>query len=349
MVSQFVTGSFEKTEAYSASYEQNGKKTYLIEDAINLVWGFFGRVSVDLDSSERGSPYSIKKMNTKSTDSLTGSEESTSSQENMDQLVNEFDLLEKIKLECKENLIGREAGLEVGGLPNEAVISHDTNSLFTLRDMSTQRNSVQVVKRVAQSLLEGVNFLGQLGIIHRDLRPENCVFDFNGDLKIIGFEKSIFSTDCEGKLDVQKPGYRSPEVLAQMAYGCSLDAFSVGLILHELFMGAPLVDFSRYSDLLARFKYEKDCEFVPTMVEVLEHRNSLGSMPKSMRDEVSSKKMLAPIYKGAEELYLHQNSFANPIKMRKGAENELLNSLLKYDPIDRATPQEALNSSYLTT
>ena len=85
------------------------------------------------------------------------------------------------------------------------------------------------------------------------------------------------------------------------------------------------------------------------MVEVLEHRNSLGSMPKSMRDEVSSKKMLAPIYKGAEELYLHQNSFANPIKMRKGAENELLNSLLKYDPIDRATPQEALNSSYLTT
>ena len=79
-----------------------------------------------------------------------------------------------------------------------------------------------------------LEFIHNNGIIHRDIRPENIMFDNEGFIKVIDFglarlwQKSNFS-DTSGH-----PGYIAPEVLMRESQGTAVDYFAVGVIAHEL-------------------------------------------------------------------------------------------------------------------
>jgi hypothetical protein len=76
------------------------------------------------------------------------------------------------------------------------------------------------------------------GIVHRDLRSENLLFDASGYLKIIDFK---VSKHLKGRTytRVGTVEYISPEMILNTGYGFSVDFWSLGILAYELLCGFP--------------------------------------------------------------------------------------------------------------
>jgi serine/threonine protein kinase len=79
--------------------------------------------------------------------------------------------------------------------------------------------------------------LHSCGIIHRDIRPHNLIFDNEGYIKIIDFGLARFfrkhnSADTSGT-----PGYMAPEILLRQPHTYTSEFFAIGVIVHEMMTG----------------------------------------------------------------------------------------------------------------
>jgi len=79
------------------------------------------------------------------------------------------------------------------------------------------------------------------GVLHRDVKPENCFFrQANGDLVLGDFgvscalDEKSFAKTCIGS-----PQYLSPEIVNQDPYTFSCDVWSLGVLLYEMAMLQP--------------------------------------------------------------------------------------------------------------
>lgn len=99
------------------------------------------------------------------------------------------------------------------------------------------------VLNIIWGILNGLNYMHDNNIIHRDLKSSNIlVFDDRyNDVRICDFGLSkYFTTAVEGVTHtniVQTLHYRAPEVAMGMEYGFQIDIWSVGVIILELLSG----------------------------------------------------------------------------------------------------------------
>lgn len=87
-------------------------------------------------------------------------------------------------------------------------------------------------------VVDGVAYLHSKGTIHRDLKPDNILFDEMFVAKVCDFgwcadlgEGSSRKTTC-GTLD-----YMAPEVLMSESHGVGVDLWSLGILLYEMLCG----------------------------------------------------------------------------------------------------------------
>ncbi|XP_022933282.1 phosphoenolpyruvate carboxylase kinase 1-like [Cucurbita moschata] len=91
---------------------------------------------------------------------------------------------------------------------------------------------------VMKQLLEALYHCHFHGVVHRDVKPDNVLFDSRNNLKLIDFgsaewcEKDGFMYGVVGT-----PFYVAPEVLRGSEYGRKVDVWSAGVILYTMLAG----------------------------------------------------------------------------------------------------------------
>ncbi|XP_054571173.1 cyclin-dependent kinase 7 isoform X2 [Eptesicus fuscus] len=171
-----------------------------------------------------------------------------------DKNTNQIVAIKKIKLghrsEAKDG-INRTALREIKLLQE---LSHPNIIGVIIKDNSLVLTPSHI-KAYMLMTLQGLEYLHQHWILHRDLKPNNLLLDENGVLKLadFGLAKSFGSPNRAYTHQVVTRWYRAPELLfgARM-YGVGVDMWAVGCILAELLLRVPFLPGDSDLDQLTR-------------------------------------------------------------------------------------------------
>ncbi|KPM46214.1 Negative regulator of the PHO system [Neonectria ditissima] len=124
-------------------------------------------------------------------------------------------------------------------------------------DTNGERGALKpaTIKSFMYQLLKGIDFCHQNRVLHRDLKPQNLLINSKGLLKLgdfglaraFGIPVNTFSNE------VVTLWYRAPDVLlGSRTYNTSIDIWSAGCIMAEMFTGRPLFPGTTNEDQIVR-------------------------------------------------------------------------------------------------
>jgi protein kinase-like protein len=163
--------------------------------------------------------------------------EIASDQAMMDRFKNELLFARKIthKNVCRVHEFNRAAGIAYTSM--EFVEGESLRSVLNRFGGLPQRKATDLALQICSGLKEAHT----QGIVHRDLKPENVMIDAQGNVKIMdfGIARSMEAgTRLTGSM-VGTPAYMAPEQVAGKPVDYRTDIYSLGLMLYEMFTGAP--------------------------------------------------------------------------------------------------------------
>eukprot|EP00919_Chromeraceae_sp_WS-2016_P058159 GHVR01137997.1.p1 GENE.GHVR01137997.1~~GHVR01137997.1.p1 ORF type:complete len:101 (-),score=0.84 GHVR01137997.1:4238-4540(-) len=92
-----------------------------------------------------------------------------------------------------------------------------------------------------KDLLEGMAYLHERNIVHRDLKTSNLLYSNQGILKICDFGLARKASQAIMNQEVITMWYRPPELfLGECNYSTELDLWSVGCIMAEIILREPI-------------------------------------------------------------------------------------------------------------
>lgn len=127
----------------------------------------------------------------------------------------------------------------------------------------------ETVKYLAKQIVDGLKYMHDRNVVHRDLKPQNILLHSDGDInwknmtiKIADFgfakifeERTLMQTICGSPL------YMAPEILSMQKYTVGADLWSLGVILYELLFGFPLFNVASVIELHEKQKKFKLTDF----------------------------------------------------------------------------------------
>jgi CRP-like cAMP-binding protein len=125
----------------------------------------------------------------------------------------------------------------------EPAMGGELFSLLRTRSMLSNKESAFY----AASVLLVFEYMHNVGIVYRDLKPENMLLDKTGYLKLtdFGFAKNIGKDGRTWTL-CGTPDYLAPEVITGKGHGVGVDWWCVGILIFEMLTGqAPFYDDSQ--------------------------------------------------------------------------------------------------------
>ncbi|KAG8051476.1 hypothetical protein GUJ93_ZPchr0001g32879 [Zizania palustris] len=226
---------------------------------------------------------------------------------------------------------------------------------------------VELVREFGRQLLESVAYMHELRLIHTDLKPENILLvsseyirvpgskknsqdemhfkclPKSSAIKLIDFGSTAFDNQEHSSI-VSTRHYRAPEIILGLGWSFPCDIWSVGCILVELCSGEAL------------FQTHENLEHLAMMEKVLgplpEHmiRKASSSAQKYFRrgarlnwpeGAVSRESIRAVKKLGRLKDFVTRNADHS-----RAALADLLLGILKFEPSDRLTAQEALDHPF---
>ncbi|OMJ90070.1 hypothetical protein SteCoe_7651 [Stentor coeruleus] len=191
----------------------------------------------------------------------------------------------------------------------------------------------QLIKKLAGQILQALRLIDRYKIIHCDLKPENILLkSITGTaLKVIDFGSACFY-EKRAYTYIQSRFYRAPEVILGLSYTTSIDMWSFGCILVELFTGRPI------------FPGENEFEQIQCIMEVLGlppgQLLEKGSRVKLFFDE-DNKPKITTNSKGKKRYPATRNLREILFGGEEGFV-DLIEQCLEWDYHKRITPDEAL-------
>jgi len=196
----------------------------------------------------------------------------------------------------------------------------------------------KTIQNIFKQILEGLEFSHSKNICHRDLKPDNILIDNEGNIKICDFGSAkILNPKCEDNIPhIVSRFYRPPElILAHHIYTSSIDIWSAGCILAEMFTRKPLfqgcTEGMQFIEIISILGYPEEKArnelFKYLDSETLAGMNNLRELKK-----IDFKKIFPSFYS------------KNEIKMA----SNLLSEMLKWIPNERINAKEALQLSFFS-
>ncbi|NXD66328.1 CDK5 kinase, partial [Eolophus roseicapillus] len=180
-------------------------------------------------------------------------------------------------------------------------------------------------------LLKGLAFCHSRNVLHRDLKPQNLLINRNGELKLADFGLARafgIPVRCYSA-EVVTLWYRPPDVLfGAKLYSTSIDMWSAGCIFAELAnAGRPLFPGNDVDDQLKR---------------IFRYPSSWGGLRAG--DGV----LVSPLHPQPYPMYPATTSLVNVVPKLNATGRDLLQNLLKCNPVQRISAEEALQHPYFT-
>ena len=200
-----------------------------------------------------------------------------------------------------------------------------------LKDSPDKCFSEEKCRLIARQLLEGLQFIHSHKIIHCDLKPENIVtrssLDSN-NVKLIDFGSSMFET-TKIITYIHSRYYRAPELIFGQPFDTSIDIWSLGCIVFEMYAGIPL------------FKAKNETELLRL------HINFLGYPPD---DYINTSACRTPFFTSENKLHDTTRCFPGSLQFNNFALKKpiyrFIDSCLKWKPGDRITASMGLEDDW---
>lgn len=102
-----------------------------------------------------------------------------------------------------------------------------------------------------------------VGVVYRDLKPENCLLDADGHLVLTDFGLSKVATEDAGQCNtfLGTPEFMAPEILKGESYDYGVDWWSLGAVCYNLLTGSPPFPGNNHTMILNKIKRAKRPDF----------------------------------------------------------------------------------------
>ncbi len=166
---------------------------------------------------------------------------------------------------CKMYYLGEEKGAHY--ITMEYVPGEDLKSMIRMSGQLSTGMAIKVAKQVCEGLTEA----HRLGVVHRDLKPNNIMIDKSGEARIMDFgiarllkAKGI----TRAGIMIGTPEYMSPEQVEGKGVDQRSDVYSLGVILYEMVTG--------------QVPFEGDTPFTIGM----KHKSEIPQAPKNLNAQI---------------------------------------------------------------
>ncbi|OQR75194.1 serine/threonine-protein kinase PLK1-like [Tropilaelaps mercedesae] len=157
----------------------------------------------------------------------------------------------------------------------------DTENVYVLLELCTRRSLMEVLKRRGRltyqetryfmyQLLDGVSYLHNIKIIHRDLKLGNLFLTGDIQLRIgdFGLATQLDHEHERRQTLCGTPNYIAPEILEKVGHSYEVDIWSCGCILYTLLVGKPPFETPHLRQTYAKIQkveYRIDPKLIPPL------------------------------------------------------------------------------------
>lgn len=162
--------------------------------------------------------------------------EISSDEETVERFSNELKYARKIihKNVCRMFDLGEEEGTHY--ITMEYVSGEDLKSMIRMMGRMSPGQAVSITRQICEGLAEA----HKLGVVHRDLKPQNIMIDREGNARIMdfGIARSLKAKGItDGGIIIGTPEYMSPEQVEGKEIDQRADIYALGVILYEMLIG----------------------------------------------------------------------------------------------------------------
>ena len=173
------------------------------------------------------------------------------------------------------------------------------------------------IKFLVACIVSALEHIHSHKVIHRDVKPENLVFDQEGYLRLTDFGISKVSKgNC---MEVSgTPGYMAPEVLNELSHNQVADFYSLGVIAYELFNNRRPLEGNNKETIknlvnkkTLKIRFEKNCSFEAfDFIKGLMNSNPKKRLGAHGINEIKKH----PWFKGFDWVSLQQKKMPSPFE-----------------------------------